>query len=151
MFKYECTYTNYFGEERTEAVYFQLSRPEIMEIATSIPGGFEAGAMKMINNHDDAGMFDSYQKVIAKAYGEISDDGRRFVKSPELSKAFMETPIYEKLFDDMLNPEFQQKFITQICPVDSQEDVASALSDFLAKNVRTEEPTTPVIATSATN
>lgn len=132
MFKYECTYKNYFGEERTETVYFQLSRPEVLEFTLSLPGGAIAGAQRLIESHDHATMFTKYQEIIAKAYGEISQDGRRFIKSPELSKEFMETPIYEQMFDKMISDEkFMKDFILNCVPEDGREDVAAALSDFI--------------------
>lgn len=132
MFKYEAIYENYFGETRQETVCFQLSRPEIMGLAVELPGGFESGASKLIESHDERAMYANFQNVIAKAYGEISQDGRRFVKSPELSKAFMETPIYEQIFDKMISdPEFLKKFISEIVPADNKEEVSNALVEYL--------------------
>lgn len=132
MYKYEAIYENYFGETRKETVCFQLSRPEIMGLASELPGGFEAGAQKLIDSHDDRAMFANFQNVIAKSYGEISQDGRRFVKGPELSKAFMETPIYEQIFDKMISdPQFLKEFIAGIVPEDNKEEVANALVEYL--------------------
>lgn len=149
MFKFECTYKNYYGEERTETVYFQLSRPEVMEFAVALPGGLEAGAQRLVESHDHAEMFDKFQKLIAKAYGEISQDGRRFIKSPEMSKAFMETPIYEKMFDKMISdPNFVNEFCVGCVPEDAKGDVASSLADFLRS---TDTPAIEATTTGATN
>ena len=132
MFKYESEYTNYFGETRKKTVYFQLSRPEVLNFATTLPGGFESGAQKLVESHDERAMFANFEKIIALAYGEISQDGDRFVKSPELSKAFMETPIYTQIFDKMISePEFLKEFIVGVVPDDSKEEVSSAVIDLL--------------------
>lgn len=132
MFKFECEYTNYFGETRKKTVYFQLSRPEVLEFATTLPGGFESGAQKLVDSHDEHAMFVNYQKMIALAYGEISQDGDRFVKSPELSKAFMETPVYTQMFDKLVaEPEFLKAFIIGVVPDDSKEDVGTALAEYI--------------------
>ena len=93
MYTKEFVYTNYFGETVKETCRFQLTRPEVMEIATGVKGGFEAAAQRMVESHDEAAMFANFQNIIAKSYGEVSPDGRRFIKSPELSKAFLETPM----------------------------------------------------------
>lgn len=134
MYTKEFVYTNYFGETVKETCRFQLTRPEVMEIATGVKGGFEAAAQRMVESHDEAAMFANFQNIIAKSYGEVSPDGRRFMKSPELSKAFLETPMYEQLFDELIsNPEFQREFIIGLVPKDSQGDVGKALADYIAE------------------
>lgn len=134
MYTKEFTYTNYFGETVKETCRFQLTRPEVIEMATSVKGGFEAAAQKMIESHDEGAMFNNLQTLIAKAYGEISPDGRRFMKSEELSKAFLETPMYEQLFDELISDQkFQQEFIIGLVPRDSQADVGKALADYIAE------------------
>lgn len=134
MYTKEFVYTNYFGETVKETCRFQLTRPEVMEIATGVKGGFEAAAQRMVESHDEAAMFANFQNIIAKSYGEVSPDGRRFMKSPELSKAFLETPMYEQLFDELIsNPEFQREFIIGLVPKDSQADVGAALANYLTE------------------
>ena len=133
MYTMDFVYTNYFGETVKETCRFQLTRPEVMEIATGVKGGFEAAAQRMVETHDEAALFNNFQNIIAKSYGEVSPDGRRFIKSSELSKAFLETPMYEQLFDKLISdPEFQREFITGLVPKDSQADVGKALADFMA-------------------
>ena len=140
MYTFECVYENYLGETRKGKAMFQLSKPEIFEIAATLDGGFEAGAAKLIDSHDDAKIFANFQNIVAKAYGEVSQDGNRFVKSPEASKAFMETPIYEKLFDKFISDaNFQKTFIESIVPSDSKEAVREALLDVAKDNSAAQE------------
>lgn len=134
MYTMDFVYTNYFGETVKETCRFQLTRPEVMEIATGVKGGFETAAQRMVESHDEAALFNNFQNIIAKAYGEVSPDGRRFIKSPELSKAFLETPMYEQLFDKLISDaEFQREFIVGLVPKDSQENVGKALADYIAE------------------
>lgn len=132
MYKFETEYTNYFGETRKKTVYFQLSRPEVLGFATTLPGGVTAGAQKLVESHDEFALFNNFEKMIALSYGEISQDGDRFVKSPELSKAFMETPVYQILFDKMItDKDFLTAFIEGVVPEDNKEEVANALVDYI--------------------
>lgn len=133
MYSMDFVVTNYFGETVKRTCYFQLTRPEVMDIATSVKGGFEAAAQKMIESHDEGAMFHNFQTIITKSYGEISEDGLRFKKSKELSEWFLQTPMYEQLFDKLISdPEFQREFITGLVPKDSQAEVGKALADFMA-------------------
>ena len=47
MYTKEFVYTNYFGETVKETCRFQLTRPEVTEIATGVKGGFEAAAQRV--------------------------------------------------------------------------------------------------------
>ena len=131
MFVKEITYEDYAGNTRTETVRFQLTKAEIMELAYSVKGGFVAAAQKIINDGNEPEMFSNFKKIIAIAYGEVSDDNRRFVKSPELSKAFMETPMYDILFEELTTKEGAlNNFIEQLVPKDAKADVTKALQDY---------------------
>lgn len=131
MFVKEITYEDYAGNTRTETVRFQLTKAEIMELAYSVKGGFVAAAQKIINDGNEPEMFSNFKKIIAIAYGEVSDDNRRFMKSPELSKAFMETPMYDILFEELTTKEGAlNNFIEQLVPKDAKADVAKALQDY---------------------
>lgn len=140
MYSMDFVVTNYFGETVKRKCYFQLTRPEVMEIATGVKGGFEAAAQKMVESHDEGAMFQNFQTIIAKSYGEISEDGLRFKKSKELSEWFLQTPMYEQLFDKLISdPEFQREFITGLVPKDSQAEVGKALADFMADKGATQQ------------
>ena len=43
-----------------------------------------------------------FEDLITKAYGVKSEDGRRFMKSEEISRSFMESPAYEVLFEELV-------------------------------------------------
>ena len=39
-----------------------------------------------------------FKELILKSYGEKTPDGKRFIKSKEISEAFSQTGAYEKLY-----------------------------------------------------
>lgn len=136
MYTREFVYEDFAGTTRKETARFQLTKAEIMELAYSVKGGFIAAAQRMIDNRDEPAMFKNFKKIIAMAYGEISEDNRRFVKSPELSKAFMETPMYDILFNDMITqPGYLDTFLSEVVPKDQKEAVAGALKDFAENGI----------------
>lgn len=68
----------------------------------------------------------TFEEIILTAYGEKSDDGRRFVKSDELSQAFKETEAYSELFMELLTDDkAAAAFINGILP----KDIAGKLAD----------------------
>ena len=57
------------------------------------------------------------------AYGEKSEDGERFVKSKELSDAFMQTEAYNQLFTSLLTDANKaSKFINSVFPKELVEE-----------------------------
>ena len=63
--------------------------------------------------------------IILKAYGEKSPDGKRFIKSKELSESFAQTEAYSQLFMELMSDaEAGAKFINGILPADIAKQVA---------------------------
>ena len=123
MWKETITYTDYFGETRTEDFRFHLSNAECAERQMATAGGGYAELLKKIVDARDAEKIVSYFKqFILDSYGEISADGRRFVKSPEISKAFSETPAYEQLYMKLAtDDEYAAKFVNGVLPAHEEK------------------------------
>nr|DAL46694.1 MAG TPA_asm: hypothetical protein [Caudoviricetes sp.] len=103
MIKETITYEDLNGVERTEPFYFNLSKPEIVKMRDSVKGGYDVQLQSLAaDGTNGALIMKFFEDFIKSAYGEKSDDGRRFMKSDELSRAFMETPAYEVLFEKLV-------------------------------------------------
>ena len=117
MLKKSITYVDLNGVERTEDFYFNLSRPEVVKMQGSAKGGYDVQLKGIANNLDGARIMDFFEDLIWRSYGEKSEDGRRFMKSDEISRGFMETPAYEVLFDEMVtNDKAAAEFINAVMP-----------------------------------
>lgn len=101
MLKKTITYTDYNGVERTEDFYFNLSKAELMEMEMSTSGGFAETVQKIVSAQDAPTIIKIFKDLILKAYGEKSPDGKRFIKSEELSNAFAQTEAYSNLFMEL--------------------------------------------------
>lgn len=89
------------GTEREEDFYFNLSEAELMEMEMSTTGGFTNMMNSIIRKKDVPQLMSTFKNLILKSYGEKSEDGRRFIKSPKLSEEFMQTPAYDQLFMEL--------------------------------------------------
>ena len=105
MLKKTITYTDLNGVDRTEDFYFNLSKPEIVKMQTSVKGGYDVQLKSLAANLNGALIMDFFEDLITKAYGEKSEDGKRFMKSEEISRSFMETPAYEVLFEELVTDD----------------------------------------------
>lgn len=98
MIEEKLTYTDYNGNERTESFYFNLTRAELAEMELSTEGGYAAMLERIIEAKDQPTLIKIFKELILKTYGQKSTDGRRFIKSKELSDEFSQTEAYSDLF-----------------------------------------------------
>ena len=105
MLKKTVTYVDYNGVERTEDFYFNLSKAEVTEMELSVEGGFSKMLEEIVKSNDNARIIELFKEMVLKAYGEKSADGRRFVKSKELSEAFSQTEAYSEIFMELAMDE----------------------------------------------
>ena len=112
------TYTDYNGVERTETFHFNLSQAELIEMQLGSKDGLYSNKLqKMIDNHDAAAIVATIKEFVLKSYGEKTDDGKRFIKSPEISEAFMQTEAYSQLITELLSDDAKSsEFILGIMP-----------------------------------
>lgn len=128
MLKKTITYTDYDGLERTEEFRFNLTKAELMDMELTTVGTFSKLMQKIIDEKDMVRLAKYFKELILKSYGVKSDDGKRFIKSPELSEAFSQTEAYSALYMELLgNSEYAVKFIQQVMPKDlDQNEVVPA-------------------------
>ena len=132
MLKETVTYTDYDGKERTEDLYFNLEKHELIDLAFDLPDDIivadeETGEIKenhMVEKLGDRGIYKFIKDVIKKAYGVKSDDGRRFIKSDELTLEFTQTPMYDSILTKLTSDnDAATKFITTVIPANAAKDL----------------------------
>lgn len=117
MLKKTITYTDYNGSERTENFYFNLTQAEIMEMELTTEGGLSEMIEKIVAAKDTPTIIRVFKELVLKAYGEKSQDGRRFIKSPEIADAFSQTEAYSQLFMELAtNDQAAADFVNGIIP-----------------------------------
>lgn len=97
MRKETITYTDYNNVTRTEDFFFNLNEAELTALQYGVDGGMKEMLERIVKSNDNKQIMACFHELIAKSYGEKSPDGRRFVKSKELSEAFMQTEAYNEL------------------------------------------------------
>lgn len=133
MLKKTMTYKDYDGNERTEDFYFNLTKAELVELQLSENGGFDKLLKRLMDSQDNKEIIQVFKKMIVLSYGVKSLDGKTFVKSPEITREFMQTEAYSDLFMELAtNQDTAAAFINGIVP----QDVAEA-----SKNAATAIPT----------
>ena len=117
MLKITKTYTDYNGLSRTEDFYFNLTEAEIIEMQLGTDGGFAEMIQGIVAAQDMPTIIKIFKELLLKAYGEKSADGKRFVKSEELSTAFSQTEAYNMIFMELATDDKKAAdFVNGIVP-----------------------------------
>lgn len=101
MLKKTITYTDFNGNLRTEDLYFNLSAPELMQLELLYPEGIQKELERIQEENDRSALFVMFERIILSSYGVKSEDGRTFVKDPEIVEVFKTTAAYPALFAEL--------------------------------------------------
>lgn len=120
MLKKTITYTDYNGTTRSEDFYFNLTQAEIMEMEMGTAGGYAEMIQRVVTAQDAPTIIKIFKDLVLKAYGEKSLDGKRFIKTKELSESFSQTEAYSILFMELAtDADAASKFVNGIMPANA--------------------------------
>lgn len=110
------TYKDFLGTERTEELYFNLTKTELTDMQMSVDGGLGERLRKMVDAVNNREIYKNFVKIVLAAYGELSPDGKYHIKVDEdghkLSNKFRQSLAYEALMDEITKDE---KSIAEFC------------------------------------
>ena len=112
------TYTDFNGKERKDVLHFNLTKSELVDMETETEGGM-LNKIERLSSDDSDGVeiMKIFKDIILKSYGEKSSDGKRFIKSEEISEAFSQTEAYNTLFMELVtDAEKAAEFAEAIIP-----------------------------------
>lgn len=117
MFKKQITYTDYNGVERTETFLFNISRAELLEMASGKLRDVGKLLSDIANQRDTTVLVTMFDELIRVSYGKKSEDGKRFIKSQEIYEAFLQSEAYSELLVDLtLDADEAIAFVNGIIP-----------------------------------
>ena len=109
MFKKTITYTDFLGTNRTEDLYFNLTKSELTDMQMSVDGGLQAKLYKMVKAVNNREIYKAFTEIVAAAYGELTPDGKYHVKVDEnghrLFDKFKQSLAYDALMDEICKDE----------------------------------------------
>lgn len=120
MLKKSITYTSLFtDEEVTEEHYFHISKADLIELETSVDGGFYESLKSVVEEGttNPAVIIREVKKIILMAVGRRSEDGKRFIKNREIRDEFEQSEAFSELYAELCtNAESALEFTRGILP-----------------------------------
>jgi hypothetical protein len=124
MLKKEIKYTDYNDVERIETFYFNLTKAECLMLETSMNGGLSQYISRIVDSQDIKSIVEIFTKIIELSYGEKSPDGKRFIKTKELTDSFIQSPAYSELYVEMISNEKEfANFINSVVGIPNTQQI----------------------------
>jgi len=124
MYAKQINYEDYDGNSRSDIFYFNLTKTELTEMDMLTPGGLKNQIEKAVEDKDASTIVKIFKKLILGSYGVKSQDGRRFIKSAELSEEFSQTEAYNVLFMELASDDNAiSDFIKHVVPKDIAAEI----------------------------
>ncbi len=139
MLKKTITYKDYNGDTHTEDFYFNLTKVEYMELEYGLGNGDTlTDSIKILMNSNDMGTaIRIIKNIVLTAYGIKSPDGKRFIKNDEIREAFMQSPVFEQIYWDLVtDAEKAADFISGIVPSAIREELGDNPKEELLKRMK---------------
>lgn len=99
MFKKTIKFQNFNGDEVERDFYFHLSKAELLEMAAT--DELSKRLQKIIEDKNGKEVIEEFRQIIAMSCGVRSEDGERFIKSPEAQSMLLDSPAYDVLLMEL--------------------------------------------------
>lgn len=116
MQKLTIQFENFDGETVSEDLYFHLNIKELQAME-AWPAPLTKRIADLTNTQDGKKAFELMRDIIEAAYGERSEDGKRFVKNEEVLKNFTQGLAYDEVIIKFIDGSMDlAKFIEGLLP-----------------------------------
>lgn len=124
-------YTDFLGNEREEEFYFNYSKADTNRLLFSTKEGLQKFLQRIIREENNEKLFGFMEEFILNAYGEVSPDGRQFIKNEALSTSFKQTNAYSELMDEFIKggEKAFSDFVNAVIPKDMQVEATKEAAD----------------------
>lgn len=127
MLKREIAYEDFNGNQTSDIIYFNISKPELIELESNYDGGFSGLIEAIVESKDNKALIQKFKEIVLMAYGQKSEDGKRFIKSDQLREEFSQTAAYSALFMELATDDGAAAlFVKGVLPKDMRGELDKA-------------------------
>lgn len=127
MFKKTITYEDFNGNKQTKDFYFHMSKAELLELAAN--GNAMADRLKkIIADNNGSAILREFRVLIMSSCGIRSEDGTKFLKTPEAQSDLLDSPAFDELLMELCTEaEAGAEFVRQLIPEKMQKEMQEKL------------------------
>lgn len=122
MFSKTITYTDFNGEEQTQEFYFHLSNAELAVLSASADD-MKSRVERIQKANDNVAILNELRELIRMSCGIRSEDGKRFVKTPEAQSELLDSPAFDVLLFELFVGNNAVEFFTKLVPPEQAKQI----------------------------
>ena len=127
MLKKTITYKDLDGLNVIEDFYFSFSKAELAQMELETKEGMKAKIERIVASDDRFEIIEIFKYFLRASIGRKSEDNKRFMKSEEITREFVECDAYSELFMELItDARAAIEFIQGIMPADLTAQVKAA-------------------------
>lgn len=133
MLKQTVKYTDFDDNDAMETLYFNLTKSELAdnlnlnEELERLQTDFTGMGKRNLEPHEIQRVLDLVKTFMRLSYGVRSEDGKRFIKTPQQWEEFTQTAVYDAfLFSLFQDPQNAFNFMVGILPKDLRSSAMEA-------------------------
>lgn len=133
MFKIKKTYEDFLGNEQTETFRFNITESEMMDMVKSDPTFKPEYLIYLAQEQKAFEMLDVIRKLLVISYGELSEDGKHFLKSDEKATLFVQSAAYNEILNDFITSKDEnllKNFVINTFPKKYTEEAMKNSANF---------------------
>jgi len=140
MFKKTITFTDFNDQKQTQDFYFHFSKSDLVALASDGTTMMER-IERIMKANDGRAILNEFRAIVSQACGVRSEDGARFIKSPEAQSVLMDSPAFDELLMELAtNAEASAEFVRQLIPEKLQNEVMEQLKNSKGGTVEVPDP-----------
>jgi hypothetical protein len=105
MLKKVIKYTDFNGVEQADTYRFNLTEAELTDKQLTTVGGYAETIQAIVDAKDTPAIIGLFKELILMSVGEVSADGKRFVKNDQIREDFKNSAAYSALYMELLTDE----------------------------------------------
>lgn len=114
-------YVDYNGNNQEDTLYFNMTKAEVAAMQVRMDGKYIDYLQDLVAQRRIERLFNFFHNLVLDAYGEKSADGKRFVKTPDMRKAFEDSIAFSEVLTELMTDKGDvAAFVRAILPPDFQ-------------------------------
>lgn len=127
MFSKRIEFEDFNGVKTSKVFYFHISKAEFLAM-TGDNKDMEARIQRIIASQDIKGVLEEFRALIKMSAGIRSEDGQRFIKTPEAQSELFDSPAYDELLMEVCTKaDASAEFVRQLIPEKMQKEMQAQI------------------------
>lgn len=121
MFSKTIKYKDFNGEDQEKVFWFHLSNAKLAVL--SADNNLKSWADRMIKSQDSVEILEKLRELIRMSCGVRSEDGQRFIQTPEAQSELLDSPAFDELLFELFVENNAVKFFSALVPPEQQKQI----------------------------